>query len=72
MSESEHLRRVINDQIADKERARIRRLVRKHRHILDDPRMADDYNPETGKRDGIPYWERDRPPAPKSESREET
>jgi hypothetical protein len=30
------------------------------RQILDDPRMADDYNPVTGECDGVPYWQRPR------------
>jgi hypothetical protein len=38
----------------------IERLVQRLRPLLDDPRMADDYNPETGECDGIPYWERDQ------------
>lgn len=34
------------------------------RRVVADPRMADDYNAETGERDGIKYWERDGYNAP--------
>lgn len=37
---------------------RLKRIIGENRDVLNDPRMADDYNPETGERDGIPYWER--------------
>lgn len=38
---------------------RVQRIIKENHHILNDPRMADDYNSETGEQDGIPYWERD-------------
>jgi hypothetical protein len=34
--------------------------LRSHRRQLDDPRLADDYNPVTGECDGVPYWQRPR------------
>lgn len=55
---SNRYQELIDKQVKPEDKERIKRLAEKHRHILEDPRMADDYNPETGKRDGIPYWER--------------
>jgi hypothetical protein len=46
---------------------RVKRIADEHRGLLEDPRMADDYNPDTRERDGIPYWERTTAPTESSE-----